>query len=625
MNIFLNQTTRRRPLRTGRPTEQTNEEISTTPSLDIFNDKNQSTGHVLRSGKVVSEPIPQTEPMYNMEGSPAKRVKTDVDIGELKEQYANNPHALQALEEHFKGLQTANESGIYGTRTENCLYSSYFFRKDVVDNFTREVLNNVAPDKISNFPLSSYKLYNADDILENISQRGTFKTRFTEQSPDYIALREQNIDKLLKYLYTNICEDINPSYAEKAVNRAIGLSGREKIFDIVVISNQNIETIGLTSDDNNNDEDNDEDIGKNEQEEYKYTNNPINTIDDIIAHRLSGVVGFIIVELGECKLYPYGYSINLICTNSKAPPGSGSILMGLYLYTIVSHPNKLNNKRISFPSGKGNIIVTEKQSSVYEGELQIETSFKSSEPLIPVQQFGILELASAYKNPGGLCMYEKFGFQYTPNMHNYNCFNDYNNLPMLVDFNSKPGYAELNVEGKKQKIINITAGIDRGFPKSIICSVRDVDQMGNKTNQQTLLGYLKSLKLLEDNGDMGNIIGQDADPTIRDLYYAIMYINEPISRTSYNKRSLPRNPGNINTFISYLESPPSNRQTNLEPQIQRLLRQSQIKGGNRRNKTNKTNKNNKTNKKSIKNKTNKTKKNNKSSKTNKNNKTNKKK
>jgi len=529
--------------------------------------------------KPASEPIQASAPMASASAVPQS--KTDADIDDLRRQYADNPQALQALEEHFRGLQTASETGVYGSRTEETTYSSYFFRKDIVDNFTKNVLSLIPPEKKESFPLSSYKLYNADDVLENIGQRGTFKTRFTEQTREYKQLRKKNMDKLIKYLSSKICEDIGSDYAKKAVEKAISLTERENIFDIIILSSKNIETMGLVSDDEDEEDDEQEDAPEEEdddgsdeeEEEYADSSASSDSIDDIIAHRLSGVVGFIIVELGECKTYPYGYSINLICTNSKAPAGSGSILMGLYLYTILSHPDKTDKRAITFPPGKGSINIVEKPLTTDEEEdTTIETSFTSSEPLTPVEQFGILELASAYTNPGGLCMYEKFGFQYTESMFGPQCFEDFNNLPMLIDFKTKPGYAELSKEQQQQKVVNITAGTDKGFPKSKICSVRDsfVGPTGKVvlTREQALLGYLKTLKLLMDH-DMELVTGTDADKPIEDLYYTIKFINEPKSRTPYEDRPEPSNPGSVEAYINYLETPQANRTGTMD--LSRLL------------------------------------------------------
>ena len=533
--------------------------------------KNPASEPIKESGKMALKP----------------QAKTDVDIDDLRKQYANNPQALKALDDHFRGIKTASENGFYGSRSEDVNYSSYFFRKDIVDNFSKSVLQQIPTDKKASFPLSSYKLYNADDILENIGQRGTFKTRFTEQSADYKSLRQKNMDKLIKYLSSKICEDIGSNYTKTAVERAISLTERKNIFDIIVLSSKNIETIGLTS--NEDDEEDEQEAGGkcmstmscppdeeyDEDEEYEPESDEesSDSINDIIAHRLSGVVGFIIVELGECKTYPFGYSINLICTNSKAPAGSGSILMGLYLYSILCHPDKKDGINITFPPGNGSINIVEKPKSSYEDEdTEFETSFTSSESLIPVEQFGILELASAYTNPGGLCMYEKFGFQYTESMYGPQCFKDFNNLPMLIDFNNKPGYAELSKEQRQQKVVNITAGTDKGFPKSKICSVRDsyLNPAGKVvvTREQALLGYLKTLKLLMDH-DMTKVTGPDADKPIEDLYYIIKFINDPKSRTPYESRPEPSNPGSVDAYINYLETPQSSRTGTMD--LTRLL------------------------------------------------------
>jgi hypothetical protein len=534
--------------------------------------------------KPVSEPIPASAPMVM---PPLKKTKSEEDIDDIKRDYADNPQALAALEEHFRGLKSSDESGMLGNRTENINYSSFFFRKDVIDNFTKSLMNTVPADKKSTFPLSNFYLYNSDDILENISQRGTFKTRFTEQSPEYQQLKNKNMDKLIKFLSSKICEDIGSDYAKTAVERAISLTEKNNIFDIVVISNKNIEAIGLIEEEEEEaqdmDNDEEEDESSMEEEEYKPKKEPsFDKIDEILAYRLQGVVGFIIVELGECKQYPFGYSINLICTNKKAPAGCGSILMGLYLYTILSHPDKNDSTTITFPTGNAVLNIIEKpRSNEAIGDVTIEVTFSSDEPLTQVQQYGILELASAYTNPGGLCMYEKFGFQYTESMYGEDCFPDFNNLPMIIDFNTKPGYSELSKEQRKEKVINITAGTDRGFPKSKICNVRDsfTTPAGKvvKTGEQKLLGYLKTLKLLMEH-DMSRVTGADAEMPIENLYNTIKFINEPRSRTPYEERPEPANPGNIDDYINYLETPQADRTQPLD--LTKLLQQIPVsKGG----------------------------------------------
>lgn len=573
--------------------------------MELRNKKKETTTGVSfkktssRTNKPISEPIMGSESMVTL--PLRKRTKSEEDIADLKKTYADNPEALRTLEEHFSSLKSSSETGVHGSITEDTVYSSYFFRNDIIDNFTNNILLQIPEDKKPGYPLSNLKLYNTDDILENITQRGTFKTRFTEQSPEYQNLRKKNIDRLIKYLSSKVCEDIGSDYAKTAVERAISLTSRENIFDIVVLSNKNIETMGLTTyEDEDSEEDDksdeDEDLKEGikvheedeEDEDYKQEDEEIQ-IDEILSHRLSGVVGFIIVELGECKKYPFGYSINLICTNKKAPSGSGSILMGLYLYTILSHPNKTNATSITFPPGKATKQIIQKIDED-DDDLIVETKFSSDEPLIPVQQFGILELASAYTNPGGLCMYEKFGFEYTESMYGEDCFPDFNNLPMIIDFSLKPGYSDLDIEQKKQKIINITIGKDRGFPKSKICSVRDkiTNAKGKtlQTGEQRLLGHLKTLKLLIEH-DMSQVIGKDASLVMENLYYTIKFINEPKSRTPYESRPEPSKPGNIDDYINYLETPQERRTSELD--ISKLLSQIPVGkiGGTKKKKKNK--------------------------------------
>jgi hypothetical protein len=259
--------------------------------------------------------------------------------------------------------------------------------------------------------------------------------------------------------------------------------------------------------------------------------------------------------------------------------------MGLYLYTILFHPDKTDTRKITFPPGNAVLNITEKPTSIGANnemeDVAIDVSFSSNEQLTPVQQYGILELASAYTNPGGLCMYEKFGFQYTESMYGEDCFPDFNNLPMIIDFNTKPGYSELSKEQRKEKVINITAGTDRGFPKSKICNVRDsfTNPAGKvvKTGEQKLLGYLKTLKLLMEH-DMSRVTGEDAEMPIENLYNTIKFINEPKSRIPYEDRPEPTNPGNIDDYINYLETPQSDRRQSMD--LTRLLQQIPVsKGG----------------------------------------------
>lgn len=415
------------------------------------------------------------------------------------------------------------------------IYSSYFFRKDIIKEFQYNLMAKIGDEKRPSFPLSTYNLYNKDDILNNTFYRpDRIGIRYTEKNTSYSQESKANMRLFINLLSKKICSDIGGDYAKTAVQKAIDLVKYEDKFDILVASTRVIENLTLP-----------------------------------ITERLKGIVAFVIVELGECKKYPASYSINLICTDLKnAIPGTGSILMGAFLYTIVSHPNNTNPlEEIVFPSGQSFLNVTSKITS---GNTIEKAAFTTKEPLIPVQQIAVLELASAYMNPGGLCMYEKFGFTYDQTMFSnesstppIDCFVDRNNLPMLIDFETKPGYSELNKEGKKNKILDIIAGTDRGFPKSKICSIRG--------NNQNLLGYLKSIKLYLDNEPGGSIDDFDESEIHKNILNELSLI---ISSSKTGRKRVSKNQlmlMKLDEIIDYIENPPSTPNTNMDQQIQKLI------------------------------------------------------
>jgi hypothetical protein len=414
------------------------------------------------------------------------------------------------------------------------IYSSYFFRKDILKEFQSKVLEKIPVTSTANSPLSIYNLYNKDDILNNTFYRpDRIGSRFTEKTTRYSRDSKNNMRKFITMLATprsttnpnGVCSSIGEDYLKSAVQRAIDLASNEDKFDILVVSTRKIEDVSLP-----------------------------------LEERITDIVAFIIVQLGECQKYPGSYSINLICTNTKrAMPGTGGILMGAFLYTILSHPPNSNPAdTITFPEGKSFLKVTSKR--LRDGSIIEKALFTSSEPLIPVQQVAVLELASAYTNPGGLCMYEKFGFTYDQTMFSnpssnppVDCFADRNNLPMLIDFDTKPGYAGLTQEDKREKIVNITAGLDRGFPKSIICSIRDTDR-------QKLLGLLKTVKLYIDNEPRGSL--DDYGDEIEDFLYELKRIHAQ----SPSKRI-----GTLEEFIDYIESMPPTPDPDMEQKITKLI------------------------------------------------------
>jgi hypothetical protein len=503
-----------------------------------------------RKDKVVSEPImdsTKVEPVPSMSTTEARDIplkKEDI----LRIVSSETPLDKAAILDSFYKRSNIRRQEV------PTIYSSYFFRKDIINDFKRHVINLIPYDKISSFPLSTYNLYNKDDILNNTTYRpDILGSRILEKNSGYSSQSTSNMRAFINFLSKNICSDIGSNYAISAVRRAIDLTTNEKEFDILVASTKIIENVSLK-----------------------------------MKNRLSGIVAFIIVELGECKKYPSGYSINLICTDIKPriPPivkGIGSVLMGAFLYTILSHPENINpSDPIRFPAGNGFLKVSSKQLS--DGSMIENCFFNTEEELIPLEQVAVLELASAYTNTGGLCMYEKFGFTYdqtmfTDDTNGIKCFDDRNNLPMIIDFKSKQGYAELDSDGKKNKVASITAGIDRGFEKSKICSIN-----GDK---QRLLGHLKTLMLYIENTNGATINNYDGTSSLPELLVEFNKLSKPIG----TRRSTSRqNNVTINDVINYIENQPATENPHIENIINQLTRLLPKKGGYSRKKNNRISK-----------------------------------
>lgn len=117
--------------------------------------------------------------------------------------------------------------------------------------------------------------------------------------------------------------------------------------------------------------------------------------------KMEKVVGFIIVELGECKSHPDAYAVNLICTAaSNGCSVKAAQLLGAYLFCI--------------------------------------------KQMREVEQLGLLELADGYENIGGFSAYSKMGFDKNISMGSKDCFRDIRNLSMSVDLNK---YSEESIIG----------------------------------------------------------------------------------------------------------------------------------------------------------------------------------
>jgi hypothetical protein len=359
-------------------------------------------------------------------------------------------------------------------------FKNYFFVDKILTNFTKDYFSINPTTNPINPHINAYKIYSGDQLLEMIKNKGKTKT----------------INSLVSAI-ASVCTNIGISYAKTSIKRAISLTDRKPEFDIAILSRVIDETSDSIS---------------------------IDVIKD-------NVVGFIIVERGECKFFPFAYSINLICANNEKFPSPGTLLMGLYLYTILTHPDAgldvereltIEPPTINAPNESTTMEVADNapiepstinepnESTAMEvtDNAQIEAPLSDEQIGIQVQHIGVLELASSYTNAGGLCMYEKFGFEYFPHLYrgpkddntqetDTSCFNDCDNLPMQVDLNAKNGYKGLTDKAKRLKVLNIIAGKDivindetvKSFPKSAICDVK------NRV-QQKYLGIFKNIKIL---------------------------------------------------------------------------------------------------------------------------------
>jgi len=165
------------------------------------------------------------------------------------------------------------------------------------------------------------------------------------------------------------------------------------------------------------------------------------------------VVGFVVVEIGECHKLPNTASINLICAREfENHKNAGRTMMALFCYFILSSPS--------------------------------------------LDQRGILEVAGGFENPGAFCMYQKFGFKPDYSLYSatddWECFNWATLIPMMVDFNG-PDFAGLSQEEKKRKILEVVVKNSNIGKKDQICEVRD---------GQALFAFLRQFEVLLFRGDV---------------------------------------------------------------------------------------------------------------------------
>jgi hypothetical protein len=272
-------------------------------------------------------------------------------------------------------------------------------------------------------------------------------------------MKELNKEFLIRFLASSICIGIGELYGQISVENAIKNEG----YDIVVIadpSKMEVDVEEQDEDEDSEDEDEDDDFDELDDSEiqavqafgeqvkrapardigefdrgkvapYLELERPLRsdtapwtppiprTTDENnknLYDKFDSILGFMVVQKGECLMIPGAYSVNLICAKEGAPKGIGALLMGLYLETILKRPD--------------------------------------------ITQIALLELAGGYLRLAALCLYAKFGFMPDPSMLNKNCFTSAGNMPMILYL----GNPKITREG----ILRIASGVDnRGFKPSL--------------------------------------------------------------------------------------------------------------------------------------------------------------
>ena len=141
--------------------------------------------------------------------------------------------------------------------------------------------------------------------FERVTHRNPYSHMTDKQKQDMEGYRLQAITEII-----NICSDINPSYANKQIQRV--MKGE---LDILLVVDKS--PVGLS--------------------------NPAN----FYKKKHLRILGFLIAELGECHNKPDVWSVNLICTTEtkigKRPAKlKSTFLLGAFLYCIKEYHCRLN-------------------------------------------------------------------------------------------------------------------------------------------------------------------------------------------------------------------------------------------------------------------------------------------
>lgn len=142
----------------------------------------------------------------------------------------------------------------------------------------------------------------------------------------------------------------------------------------------------------------------------------------LIKNNKQKIMGFLIAELGACRMRPQTYAINLVCSES----GLGKLLVGACLYCIKFNEN----------------VAT---------------------------KACVLELAHAYRNTPAFFVYTKMGFNVDNSLIGSNCFHDATQMPMSVHLSDKYSkhyiiHAMVGTNFKQTDVHDATGIYELGLP-----------------------------------------------------------------------------------------------------------------------------------------------------------------
>jgi len=252
--------------------------------------------------------------------------------------------------------------------------------------FSLPTINKYRTNPIIVNALNGVTLLNYDEFKEWFNPDIRHSSRQSVANDPFVQIRRQLSssrkdllsDEILKLLVSTVCKRPNSvGRMVEAIGRDYGISAIERLktntFDVLFAVDDQYNSVAAAR-----------------------------STDATAIKKMEHIVGFIILEYGECKTKPTVWSVNLICTttNIRRKTIKSTLLLGAYLYCI--------------------------RNSAFTKEC-------------------ILELAGGYTNMPGFISYTRMGFKKDTSLYNNNCFEDFNNLPMSVIVAGMSGLSDATI------------------------------------------------------------------------------------------------------------------------------------------------------------------------------------